>query len=110
MRIEIHVACQLRSSQECRFRTILLNDSYEPISICRDAFVGPNVGAHHPEAVEPNFGYPGEPLVLQPFSFYGRERVYDGLPAGELDVTAYYRGRDGRKEIVETKRITILPD
>ena len=110
MRIEIHLPEKPRSSRANRFRALLINDSYEAKTISRRAFVGPNLGGHHPDAVEPDYGQQEEPLVLQPFTFYGRERVYEGLTAGEMEITAYYMGRDGQPEIEETRKITVSPD
>ena len=107
MRIEILVSREVALSMECHIRAILFNDSYEPVPILRDAFIGPNFGAYHPEAVEPNYGHPEQPLVLQPFTFYGRERVYNPLNTGDMEIRAYYQGSDGRKEIDKTVTITI---
>lgn len=91
----------------CRFRAILFNDSYEPVSVMRNDFVGPSISGNHPEAVEPDYGYPQDALVLQPFTFYGREREHTNLSPGELKITAYYKGPDGQKEIVKTRKITV---
>lgn len=70
----------------------------------RDAFIGPNVWDHNPGAIEPDFGYQEQPLVPQSFTFYNRKCVYYKLSSGELEITAYYIGRNGWKEIVETSR------
>ena len=96
MRIEIHVPDTVTTAEECRVRAVLFNDSYEPVAVSRNAFVGPNLsgvttgGYPRPDSVEPTFGQPDEPLTLQPFSFYGRERVFGELPPGEIEVTASY--------------------
>jgi hypothetical protein len=55
------------------------------------------------EAVEPTVGGEEEPLTLQPFTFYGRERSLT-LPPGESEVVAAYR--DG-EEITASRRIVV---
>jgi hypothetical protein len=106
MRIEIECPSTIRASETVRIRASLFNDSYEPVAILRRAFIGPNVGYPRPDAVEPGFGTPEEPLVLQPFTYYGRERVYDNLPPGQIQVTARYSGSAG-SEIVATRILTV---
>jgi hypothetical protein len=103
LRIELHRADTGVSSGEVRLRALLMNDGYEPVAISRNAFVGPNVsdaaGAMtRPESVEATFGAADEPLTLQPFTFYGRERRFDNLGDGETTATAHYRP-DGDSEI-----------
>jgi hypothetical protein len=112
MRIEIQLPSSVKSSEQCNLRALLFNDSYEPVAVSRNAFVGPNVRALHPagfplpESVEPTVGAPDEPLTLQPFTFYGRERSYGGLQPGEIDVTAYYRP-EGGEEIAATEKLHV---
>ena len=43
MRIEIDAPGRVKAGAECRIRVLLLNDSYQPVTISRNAFVGPNV-------------------------------------------------------------------
>lgn len=115
MRIELERASVNDASQACVLRAILLNDSYEPVAISRNAFLGPTPqtlsdrGLPIPQSVEPTYGAADEPLTLQPFSLYGRERQFAGLPAGELDVTASYRASDGSPAITASLRIRIEP-
>jgi hypothetical protein len=81
MRIEIQCPRLIKASELCHTRAILFNDSYRPVELLRNAFVGPNVhAAYQPEAVEAKFGGSDEALALQPFTFYGRERSYSRLP------------------------------
>jgi hypothetical protein len=109
MRIEIQGPRGASPSQEVRLRAVLFNDGYDPVPVSRNAFVGPSVrapgptGLPLPESVEPTFGGPDEPLTLQPFSFYGRERAFQGLPVGVLEVTAEYQpsGSDPMLKVVE---------
>lgn len=113
MRIEIVAPESIKSSETCNLRVLLFNDSYEPTPISRNAFVGPNlrgltsVGFPHPKSVEPTFGEQDEPLMLQPFTFYGRERTYNDLQPGEVEVTAYYRPGDSGEELSVSARILI---
>jgi hypothetical protein len=112
MRIEIQLPSSAKSSEQCNLRAVLFNDSYEPVAVSRNAFVGPNVralapgGFPAPESVEPTFGGPDEPLTLQPFSFYGRERTFGGLAPGEVDVTASYHP-EGQEEITVTEQLRV---
>jgi hypothetical protein len=97
MQIEINCPDAIRADEECRIRVLLFNDSYEPVMISRNAFVGPNLKAlsadKHPlpESVEATFGGLDEPLTLQSFTFYGRERTFSKLPPGKIEIIAYYR-------------------
>jgi hypothetical protein len=93
-------------------RALLFNDSYEPVTVSRNAFVGPNVrdagtGAPRAEAVEATFGGPEEALTLQPFSFYGRERVYDNLAPGEATIEARYRDPETGEEISASQPLQV---
>ena len=113
MRIEIHGPDVVKASQEASFRVVLYNDSYEPVAVSRNAFVGPNLRAlapkrhPYPESVEPTFGGQDEPLTLQPFSFYGRERGYNGLEPGEFEVAADYRYPDRQSGLTAAKRLRV---
>ena len=97
MRIEIQAPDVLKANQECTLRAVLFNDSFEPIVVSRNAFVGPNLqaavsgGLLNPESVEPTFGHAEELLTLSPFTFYGRERTFANFVPGDITVTAYYR-------------------
>ena len=98
MRIEIHCPQSIKASEECRVRALLINDGYQPVEVSRNAFVGPNVqelastGSPRPDSVEPTFGGAEQPLTLQPFTFYGRERTFSNVAVGELKISATYRG------------------
>jgi hypothetical protein len=113
MRVEIHGPDVVKASQDVTLRVLLFNDSYEPVAVSRNAFVGPNlravVPARHPypESVEPTFGGQDEPLTLQPFSFYGRERSYSGLEPGEFEVAAEYRYPDRQTGLTAAKRLRV---
>ena len=112
MRIEIQLPNSVKSSQQCALRAVLFNDSYEPVAVSRNAFVGPNIrgpapgGFPAPESVEPTYGGADEPLTLQPFTFYGRERTFGGLQPGSVEVVAYYRP-EGQQEITATQTLRV---
>lgn len=116
MRIEIHGPDSIKSSEQLRIRAILFNDTYEPVIVSRNAFVGPSLrtvmqsGMPYPESVEATFGGPDEPLTLQPFTFYGREREFSGLQPGKVEVYAYYQGTEGQKNISASAPLRVTPD
>lgn len=99
MRIEI--AAVDPSSDVLAVRAILLNDSYEPVAVSRHAFVGPTLvattasGMPMAESVEATAGGVEEPMTLQPFTFYGRERWFQDLSPDEYDFRAEYRPETG---------------
>jgi hypothetical protein len=104
MRVEIITPEAAGSDTERVVRALLINDGYEPVTVSRNAFVGPHLnGPYVVEAVEPTYGGPEEPLTLQPFTFYGRERSLTLAP-GESEVVAAYR--DG-EEISASRRIVV---
>lgn len=111
MRIEFHTPQTIKASEECRLRAILFNDSYEPVAVSRNAFVGPNLRAlvagvfPQPESVEATLGQADEPLTLQPFTFYGRERSFS-LQPGEIEIHAYYRDPNG-ETLNASQKITV---
>jgi hypothetical protein len=112
LRIELNVPSTATTEGECRLRAVIFNDSYTPVVIWRSAFVGPNVrdaarGSPRPESVEPAAGGRDEPLALQPFTFYGRERGFDNLHVGEATVEAYYRDPDSGEETSASETITV---
>lgn len=77
-------------------RLTALNDSYEPVTLDRRLLIGPNVEPEHlggaplPVSREPSFSRREQnEVVLNPWCFYGRQRTFDGLPAGRVTVYAY---------------------
>lgn len=84
-----------------RLRALLVNDSYAPDTVLRNSFVGPSIAGMAP-SVEATFGGSDEPVTLHPFTFYGREREYAGLPAGEYRVSATYTDESGATIAAET--------
>jgi hypothetical protein len=94
-------------------RAVIVNDSYQPVELSREAFVGPTLvgttasGMPVPENVEPNYGTPVEPIVLAPFALYGRERFFEDLPAGDHEFTAEYRPADPGGHLSLTTTITV---
>jgi hypothetical protein len=113
MRIEIHAPRSVKASESWNVRAILLNDSYEPVAVSRNAFIGPTAGAvggpAQSQAVEATYGAADEPLTLQPFTFYGRERAVSGLQPGDITVTASYQPRD-EPQIVVTEHLRVEAD
>lgn len=101
MQIEIHAPDNIGSGEEFALRALLFNDSYESVVVSRNAFIGPGVrertpdGPPAPLAVEPTYGHTEEELKLQPFTFYGRQRLFGPFPAGNLEVAASYRSPEG---------------
>jgi len=92
MRLEI-------SSQGAAVRATIVNDSFAAVPLSRNAFTGPTpvttAGAPAATSVEPTQAQSDEPMTLQPFTFYGRERDFANLPAGEHEFTAEYQPTDG---------------
>lgn len=115
MRLEIQLTSPIKESTDVLFRAILFNDDYDPLPVSRNAFIGPNVralspaGFPLPDSVEATFGGPDEALTLQPFTFYGRERTFSNLAAGEIEVTAVYRGAEGRPSLEVSQRFRVEP-
>ncbi len=108
MKLEIHAPASAQAAQPFHVRVILFNDSYEPAAVSRNGLIGPNVHAGQglvPPHVEPTKGQPDEPLTLQPFTFYGREREIGPFAAGAVQVSAEYQDEQG--QITETVTITV---
>jgi hypothetical protein len=112
VRIEIDAPRSITTTDVLTVRATLLNDSFEPVTVLRNAFIGPNarvadgVGQPIPENVEATFGERDEPLVLQPFTFYGRERQMGVLPAGSVELTARYETDEGAP-VTASARVTV---
>lgn len=116
MRLEIAGPSRVRAGDTIALRAILFNDGYHPVPVSRNAFIGPSVGALHgedipmPLSVEPSFGHAEEPLTLQPFSFYGRERSFDGLRPGQYQIRASYKPSEDDDELTATTVVTVVPE
>jgi hypothetical protein len=89
-------------------RLMALNDSYEAVTLDRRLLIGPNVvpehlgGAPLPVSREPSFSKREQnEVVLNPWCFYGRQRTFDGLPAGHVTIYAY---------LLERPTDSLLPD
>lgn len=112
MRIEIQGPRTIKESETCNIRAVLFNDSFEPVAVSRNALIGPTASAPggHPQplAVEATYGAADQPLTLQPFTFYGRERAFSGLLPGEVTITASY-GPPDKPEITATEHMRIEP-
>lgn len=108
MKLEIHAPDRVAAAAGFQARVLLLNDSYAPASISRNALIGPTLeapGRLSPPAVEATFGLEEEPLTLQPFTFYGRERQIDGQHAGSIRISARYVTPEG--ELTAHKTVTV---
>jgi hypothetical protein len=78
-----------------RVRFQVLNDSYEPVVVDRRYLIGPNLVYSDarmppPIQVEPEFStqYKNQ-IILNPWCFYGRERTFSNLPAGQVTFYGY---------------------
>ncbi|MBL8146651.1 MAG: hypothetical protein JNL34_09735 [Anaerolineae bacterium] len=108
MKLEIHAPDAVAAGKAFTVRAVLFNDSYAPVAVSRNALLGPTVksgAGMTPPAVEATFGQADEPLTLQPFTFYGRERQADGQQAGTVDITVQYTSADGPITASKTVRI-----
>jgi hypothetical protein len=110
MRIEIVAPEHAPAGAEFTLRALLVNDAYEPVEIWRNAFVGPTAtpqgGPPIPLAVEATFGEDELPLLLQPFTFYGRDRQAGGFPPGIVTISAAYRA-DGAEPLSASRDVVI---
>ncbi len=77
-------------------RLLVLNNSYEPVSMDRRLLIGPNVvldgsrGNSLPVSVEPTFTEDEQNLIiLNPWCLYGRQRSFDNLPVGNVTLHGY---------------------
>ena len=113
MRLEIELPEHPKAGEQFNVRVILFNDSFEPVAVSRNAFVGPSLralqpaGAPYPENVEATFGHEEDSLTLQPFCFYGRERVFSGLTAGSFDVVARYETAGNGEKLQASERLDV---
>ncbi|WP_375424959.1 hypothetical protein [uncultured Friedmanniella sp.] len=93
MRLEI-TAISTSAGPEFVVRAAIVNDSFSPVPLSRNAFTGPTpvqVGPGSPpaESVEATRDQPDEPMTLQPFTLYGRDRTFS-LPVGRHRFRAAY--------------------
>lgn len=106
MKIEISAAPGAGPDGSFAVRTLIWNDGYEPVPLSRNAFFGPTEiattasGMPMAESAEATSGAPDEPMTLQPFTFYGRERWFDLTP-GEHTFFSEYRPEGGAVVRVE---------
>jgi hypothetical protein len=108
MKLEIHAPDTVQPGTAFPVRVILFNDAYHPAAVSRNALMGPTVITGQgmtPPAVEATFGMADQPLTLQPFTFYGRERQVDAQASGSVEVTAQYS--DGGEPLTASKTIAI---
>jgi hypothetical protein len=79
-------------------RLVVFNDEDEPIVFNRTMLLGPNLAGPNgplPLSAEPGFDDPAlDDVALNPGCFYGRERGWTDLPAGEYEVTGWLTGGD----------------
>jgi hypothetical protein len=93
-------ATRFRVGEDVTIQVTVFNDSYQPITLDPGLLVGPNpiperfTGMPLPISVEPTVDEPRE-IILNPFCFYGRERTWNNLQAGQVTVTAYLVARRG---------------
>lgn len=111
MKIEISAGPHAGPDGSFAVRTIIFNDSYEPVSLSRNSFFGPTEvattasGMPMAESAEATSGTPDEPLTLQPFTYYGRERWFNNLAAGDHTFFSEYRlegSQTQREEVILT--------
>lgn len=91
-----------RQGEAVAVRLLVLNDSYEPVTIDRRALIGPNPQAAAPSGlplpVSVESDAPHEEdnrVLLNPWCFYGRERSFDYLPPGQVTIYGYLLRRPG---------------
>jgi hypothetical protein len=89
---------QVPLGQTAVVRLVVFADDDEPVVFNRGALLGPNlsgpIGAF-PISVEPGFDDPDlDDIALNPGTFYGRERRWAELPAGEYELSGVLTGED----------------
>lgn len=113
MRLEIAAVPVSSSTARFAVRALIFNDSFEPVPLSRNSFYGPTPsgltasGMPLPESAEATHGASDEPMTLQPFTFYGRERRFDELAAGDHEFTAEYRVDDPAQSLREVTTLTV---
>jgi len=87
---------EVSAGESLAVRVVVLNDSYEPITVDRRLLVGPNPvpeqpgGTPLPVSLEPAFPDDERNLVsLSPWCLYGRERSWSHFSPGRVTVHAY---------------------
>ena len=77
-------------------RLVVLDDEDGPVVFDRGMLLGPNLSGPSgalPVSAEPEFDDPAlNEVALNPGCFYGRERSWSDLPAGEYEVTGVLMG------------------
>ena len=108
MRIELIAPGSVAAGEEVVLRVTLLNDSYEPAEVWRNQLVGPtaDMGPMTIPSVEATYGQDEEALVLQPFTYYGRERLAGGFAPGQVTITASYQPPTGER-LTASQDITV---
>ena len=90
-------ANEITSGESVAVRVVVLNDSYQPVTVDRRLLVGPNPVPEHPRqglpfpvSLEPAFPDEERNLIyLNPWCLYGRERSWEHFPPGRVMVYAY---------------------
>lgn len=102
MRLEVGAVSAAVEGVEVTVRALVVNDSFAAVPLSRNAFTGPSLvgaGDGSPAEVSVEATYLGadEPMTLQPFTVYGRDRTFT-LPAGAHRFRAEYRA-DGAEPL-----------
>jgi hypothetical protein len=78
-------------------RLVVFDDEDKPVVFERGMLLGPNLSGPKgplPVSAEPEFDDPAlNDVALNPGCFYGRERSWSDLPAGEYEVTGLLVGK-----------------
>ena len=79
-------------------RLVAYNEAYEPVALDRRLLIGPNLvpgpGLKPPPVnVEPAYEDQADNIIqLNPWTFYGRQRQFQGRPAGQVTFYGYLVG------------------
>ena len=81
IRLEITAISGTSAGDELVVRAAIVNDSFAPVPLWRNAFSGPSLldlgpGSPPEISVEATNNQADEPMTLQPFTLYGRDRVF----------------------------------
>jgi hypothetical protein len=114
MRLEVTAVSGGRAGEQLVVRAAIVNDSFAPVELSRNALIGPNLtavtasGMPLPPSVEPTYGQAEERVTLQPFTLYGRDRFFDGLAPGSHEFTAEYLPPDGSGELLRAATAVVI--